>query len=57
MWRGRIAAMLGDRDVGIELLRQCFARGISAAAYFHLDPTRILLQGYAPYDNLLKSRD
>ena len=62
-WRARIAALLGDRDGAVALLRQAIAQGISCAVRWgpgiedcHREMDFESLRGYAPFDELLRPK-
>jgi len=62
-WRARIAALLGDRDHAVALLREAIARGISCAVRCgppiedcHRDIDFESLRGYVPFDELLRPK-
>ena len=63
-WRARIAALLGDRDRAVSLLREAIARGISCALRLagppmedcHREMDFESLRGYAPFDELLRPK-
>jgi tetratricopeptide (TPR) repeat protein len=52
--RARIAALLGNRDDAVALLRQSFELGLSGRQYIHLDPDFESLRGYPPYQELMR---
>jgi tetratricopeptide (TPR) repeat protein len=63
-WRARIAALLGDREEAIRLLRQALAEGLMPIrstsqglfAPIHVAPELLPLRGYAPFDRMLQPR-
>ena len=55
--RARIAAMLGDRDAAIELLRESFARGLPYNAYLHTDAAFSAMHDYDPFMRLIAPKD
>jgi tetratricopeptide (TPR) repeat protein len=62
-WRARIAALLGDRDRAVALLREAIAQGISCAVRWgppiedcHREMDFESLRGYAPFDELLRPK-
>jgi len=62
-WRARIAALLGDRDQAVALLRDAIARGIGCAVHTgtpdedcHREMDFESLRGYPPFDDLLRPR-
>jgi len=56
VWRAYIAAQLGEKDRAVEFLRDAFAKGAAFDRYLHryvyLEP----LQGYPPFEELLKPK-
>jgi len=62
-WRARIAAVLGDRDGAVMLLRQALAAGFACTYHevpfseaCHRDMDFESLRGYAPFDELLQPK-
>ena len=62
-WRARIAAVLGDRDRAVALLRDAIGQGISCVYHFsgltevcHRDIDFESLRGYAPFDELMRPK-
>ena len=55
-YRARIAAVLGDQDEAVALLRQSFEEGRPCCEWTHTDPDMRLLIGYAPYDRFVKPK-
>jgi tetratricopeptide (TPR) repeat protein len=62
-WRARIAALLGDRDDAVALLREAIAHGIGCAVHSgmpdedcHREMDFEALRGYAPFDELLRPK-
>jgi len=55
-WRARIAAVLGDRDGALALLRRAIGEGFS---YSEIHPTEDFesLADYPPFDQLMKPKD
>jgi tetratricopeptide (TPR) repeat protein len=51
--RARIAALLGQRERAVSLLRRAFDEG-HGKIFVHFDPDLESLRGYAPYDELLR---
>lgn len=65
LWRARIAAVLGERDRAVELLRQAFAEGIAHGAWenaqgvpwgtmHHADADLLALRDHAPFRALVE---
>jgi len=54
--RSYIAAALGERDLAVTLLRRAFAKGVSYSSALHRQPDLRLLQGYAPFEELLRPK-
>jgi len=62
-WRARVAALLGERDRTVALLREAFARGAVCAVVdggarddCHREMDFESLRGYAPFDELLRPK-
>jgi serine/threonine-protein kinase len=51
--RARLAALRGDAERAVELLRQAFDQGLRHRMYLHLDPDFESLRHYAPYSTLI----
>jgi TolB-like protein len=51
--RAQIAALLGDRDRAVALLRDALAHGLPFTIYLHTDPAMSSLHGYPPFDALM----
>jgi tRNA A-37 threonylcarbamoyl transferase component Bud32/tetratricopeptide (TPR) repeat protein len=56
LWRARIAALLGDNDEAVELLRRAFAEGLRYSIFLHCDMDLEVLRGYAPFDELTRPK-
>jgi predicted Zn-dependent protease len=54
--RAQLAALLGQREQAVELLRDAFARGLSMSLPLHRQMDLETLRGFAPYDELMKPR-
>ena len=52
----RTTAALGERDLAVTLLRRAFAKGVSYSSALHRQPDLRLLQGYAPFEELLRPK-
>jgi len=57
MWRARIHAVLGERDAAVGLVQEAFAQGYPRGGVMHLFPSLRLLRDYAPYQELLASKE
>ncbi len=55
MWRGRIASVLGDRDVAVDLVRQALAEGQYYYAV-HVIAEFDTLRGYPPFQELIRPK-
>ncbi len=55
-WRARIAALLGERERAVSLLRDGFAQGRSYGAYLHAEYDLEPLRGYPPFEELLRPK-
>jgi len=55
-WRARIAALLGDRDEAVQLLRRAFAEGLTFGLWLHTDLDLETLRGYAPFEELIRPK-
>ncbi len=56
LWRARIAALIGERDEAVELLRRAFAQGLAFGLWVHLDPDLEPLRGYPPYEEVVRPK-
>jgi tetratricopeptide (TPR) repeat protein len=56
-YRARIAAVRGDRERAVNLLRDAFSRGMRTNALDHADPALESLRGYPAYEELRRPRD
>jgi tetratricopeptide (TPR) repeat protein len=56
-WRGCIAALLGDRDLAVQLLRDAFAQGFRYDVSLHRDVNLEPLRDYPPFQELLRPKD
>jgi hypothetical protein len=52
-----MAAILGDRDKAVALLRLAFKSGIRGRMYIHYDPDFESIRDYPPYRELMRIRD
>ena len=57
LWRARIAAMSGQREDAVRLLRQAFTERLNYGIWPHRDIYLESLRGYGPYDELMRSRE
>ena len=55
-WRAYIAAQLGEKDRAVEFLRDAFAKGAPFDRYLHRYVYVEPLQGYPPFEELLKPK-
>ena len=55
-YRARIAAVRGDRERAVSLLRDAVSRG-AVHALDHTDPALESLRGYPPYEDLIRPRE
>jgi len=56
LWRARIAALLGDREQAVELLRQSFNEGNSLRLDLHRDIDFESLREYPPFQELMRPK-
>jgi DNA-binding winged helix-turn-helix (wHTH) protein/Tfp pilus assembly protein PilF len=56
LWRACIAAVLGERQRAVDLLREAFARGAPYGPYIHSSPEFESLADYPPYVELLRPK-
>src|SRR5437016_13829729 len=57
VWRARIQALLGERDVAVTLLRDAFAQGYPHGHGLHVDLAFDALRDYAPFRELVKPKE
>ena len=57
VWRARIHALLGERDVAVGLLREAIAQGYPHAHALHTDLAFDSLRNYPPFVELLKPKE
>jgi hypothetical protein len=56
-YRAEIAAVLGDRERAVELLRNAIAHGaVDSWDHLHSEPAFARLHGYPPFDELLRPK-
>jgi tetratricopeptide (TPR) repeat protein len=56
LWRSRIAALLGDRQQAVELLRSAINEGVYFGIWLHRDPDFESLRDYPPFQELLRPK-
>jgi hypothetical protein len=54
--RARMAALRGDRDGAVALVRRAFDLGLRGRMFLHLDPDFEPLLEYPPYRELVRPR-
>jgi tetratricopeptide (TPR) repeat protein len=54
--QARIAALLGDREGAVALLRHAFEQGLRGRMYVHIDPDFEALREYPPYRELIRPK-
>ncbi len=54
--RARLAALIGDRDAAVGLLRAAFAKGLPGAKFVRLDPDFESLKDFPPFQELFRPR-
>ena len=54
--RAQLAAVLGQRERAVELLRDAFARGLSMSTALHRQMDFESLRGFAPFDELMRPK-
>src|SRR5881409_2692799 len=57
VWRARIQALLGERDVAVTLLRDAFAQGYPHGHGLHTDLAFASLRDYPPFQELVKPKE
>jgi serine/threonine protein kinase/tetratricopeptide (TPR) repeat protein len=57
IWRARIAALLGEQDRAVRLLREAFAQGADYGISWHRDPDLESLRDYAPFKELMRVKE
>jgi len=53
---GRIAALLGEKDLAVEFLREAFAGGYGIGLRLHEDMDLEPLHGYPPFEELRRPK-
>jgi tRNA A-37 threonylcarbamoyl transferase component Bud32/TolB-like protein/tetratricopeptide (TPR) repeat protein len=56
LWRARIAAVLGQKDSAVTLLRQALAEGVGYGSWLHADMDLEALRDYRPYRELVRPK-
>ncbi len=56
LWRARIAAVLGEQERAVNLLRDAFTRGTNYGIWLHRDPELASLRDYPPFQELLRPK-
>jgi len=56
MWRGRIHAVLGEREAAIALVQEAFAQGYPQGGVMHLYPSLWSLRDYPPFEELVRPK-
>jgi hypothetical protein len=56
LWRARIAALLGEQERAVALLREAFAQGQGYGTWVHADPDLRSLWAYGPFQELLRPK-
>jgi serine/threonine protein kinase len=57
IWRARIAALSGDQERAVMLLREAFAQGAAYGITWHRDPDLESLRDYGSYKELMKVKE
>jgi len=57
IWRARIAALLGEQDRAVMLLREAFAQGAAYGITWHRDSDLESLRDYGSYKELMKVKE
>jgi tetratricopeptide (TPR) repeat protein len=55
-WRARIAAVLGDKESAVTLLRRAFADGVPYGMWIHTDMDLESLRDYGPFRDLVRPK-
>jgi tetratricopeptide (TPR) repeat protein/predicted Ser/Thr protein kinase len=55
-WSADIAALLGERELAVQLLQQAFAQGLADFMLLHQDPDLEPLHGYPPFEELRRPK-
>ncbi|SRR6266567_4651525 len=54
---GLFYAVLGERDAAVALMQEAFAQGYGRGGVMHLYPSLMALRGYAPFRELMRSKE
>ena len=54
--RSQLAALVGQKEQAVELLRDAFARGLYMSLAVHRQMDLESLRGYAPFDELMRPK-
>ena len=57
MWRARIHALLGEREVAVSLIREALRQGYPHAHSLHTDVALEPLREFPPFQELLRPKD
>lgn len=57
IWRAEIAALLGEQERAVMLLREAFAQGAVHGIWWHRDPDLESLRDYGSYKELMKVKE
>ena len=57
MWRARIHALLGERDVALGMIREALRQGYPHVHALHTDVAFEPLRDYPPFQELLRPKD
>jgi hypothetical protein len=57
LWRAQIAALLGDRDAAVRLLRQADAEGAVVAIDLHRESDFESLRDYPPFQDFVRPKE
>jgi hypothetical protein len=55
-WQARVAAVLGDRELAVRLLREGAAAGLASDIWMYRDMDLESLRGYPPFDELMRPK-
>ena len=54
--RARMAALAGNRQLAVDLLRESFDEGLHAREFIHTDPDFESLRDFPPYQGLIRPK-
>jgi tetratricopeptide (TPR) repeat protein len=54
--RARMAALAGNRQLAVDLLRESFDEGLHGRGFIHTDPDLESLRGFPPYEGLIRPK-